>query len=463
MNIVDIYNTLLRDLTTLCNKESLEESVEEKTKTENDEIVKFHSIMFIAIQTIEASSKQRDLSILEKNLIVQLKLTLAKLLNCKDILQIKQWIDGLKDSVYSIIQTIEPRSIDFETIYNDITRNKVFASKYIVDNTVNYDCRKRLFDEVIKKDIKYQEGLEICRKKLDYLFIILRLPYSYKKVTEGNSIVFLLNCAFSGKPTTRKARGVGCKFQLKITICSNGNNQLEYQREHSEEPKVDASKINHMRCECITKWITALTSDERQRIRVLLKIGLNAAELFKLHPELKLTSDQIMKIKSGKDCVDDKGDKIVHEDQLLLDTRYVETNRELYCINTMNDSEFHSMVYINKSVTQMSYCRRYWLTDTTYQVLEYNLAVQLIGTVDENNKTQLVGYAVINAEDEQAFTSMFQQVRDIVQYAPENFIVDRGICQEKAIETVFPEASINYCLIHIKIPERSVPAERSVP
>lgn len=450
MQHIDIYNNLLRDLTTLYNKECVEQSVEEKTKYENGEIARFNSIIFTSVQKIEATSKQRELNILEKNLIVQSKTILGKLLNCKDVSQIKQWIDTMKDTVYTVIQTIEPTHIDFDTIFDDISKNKVFASKYVVDQVVNYECRKRLFEDVIKKNLKFDEGIEVCRKKLDCIFIILRLPYTYKKIkSSGNSIRFLLNCAFAGKPSARKARGVGCDFQVKIIINSNGNNEIDPQREHCEVKDIDANKLNHMRSECISKWITPLTTDERQRVKVMLKIGLTSSELLKLHPELKLRSDQIMKIKSGKECLDSNGNPIVHEDQILLDTRYVETNDDLYCINVMNDTEFHSMIYINKCVSQMSYSQKNWLTDTTYQILLYNLAVQLIATVDENNKTQLVGYAVINSEDFQSFRDMFQQVKDIVKYSPEIFIVDRGISQEQSIEDVFPDSSIVYCLIHI--------------
>lgn len=71
-------------------------------------------------------------------------------------------------------------------------------------------------------------------------------------------------------------------------------------------------------------------------------------------------------------------------------------------------------------------------------------------TVDAENKTQIIGFSLLEDKTEESFEKFLQFIKQHLQNDPRVITCDRCQAQINAIEHVFPNTFIVYCRIHIR-------------
>ena len=384
-----------------------------------------------------------DQTIIDQNMLCLIKKQLNKMINDPEDDIIKNSIESVIFDTWTVCQSLNGSNIDIDTILQDINKNDVMSCKYLVDASISYEKREILFEKLIKEKIKYELEMDEIIYLIDIFIVILRLPFVMKNNYKTAEWIYLsFYCSFSGNPQKRNSKGVGCTFGYNVKIEKSGNVSVN-KSSHTEIQNCDCQKRNHQSGFVTSFWLLPITNVERQRIELLFKLGLDENQIQFIHKELILTSDQYRSIKKNINTKD-------HPDSLILQEPLVETMDKLMIVNKMNSIDFHSLIIINKNISEMSYSRYIWFTDTTLFLTIYNFHFQLICTIDSFNKTQILGYFLIPNEQEETFTSIFEQVKLVLKYSPSIIVVDRGITQQAALSKVFTESRILYCQLHIK-------------
>ena len=78
-----------------------------------------------------------------------------------------------------------------------------------------------------------------------------------------------------------------------------------------------------------------------------------------------------------------------------------------------------------------------------------NLALLNIVFQDENEKLQVLAFAVLRDRDMRSFVMVLEDIKSLVGH-PRVFLVDRYRPQIEAVEMVFPEAQIVFCAVHLR-------------
>jgi hypothetical protein len=112
--------------------------------------------------------------------------------------------------------------------------------------------------------------------------------------------------------------------------------------------------------------------------------------------------------------------------------------------------EFRGFLAVQVQVVEHEMCRDTLGMDDTSCTNFFELPVSAIITPDPNSKTQLVAFAILRDQGADALIEFLRFVRThMSEQAPKAFVIDRAAAEKLAVETVFPESYICFCLMHV--------------
>ena len=104
---------------------------------------------------------------------------------------------------------------------------------------------------------------------------------------------------------------------------------------------------------------------------------------------------------------------------------------------------------LNCNVSCHIYASDIMIIDDTAGTNIYDMKLEVIIVIDPESKSQLYGFGFLSGQDQDAYQTFFQEIKDISGQSPRVIIVDRSPAQYAAIRSVFPNTYIAFCLRHL--------------
>lgn len=110
----------------------------------------------------------------------------------------------------------------------------------------------------------------------------------------------------------------------------------------------------------------------------------------------------------------------------------------------------NSITIVDDEIASSDYSKDIVIMDDTMMTNMYGLPLETMVVIDQEDHTQLLAYSIIPNKSKISFINF---LNDFIELGGSQFriiIVDRLQAQINAIQEVFPESKIVYCLVHIR-------------
>ena len=144
-----------------------------------------------------------------------------------------------------------------------------------------------------------------------------------------------------------------------------------------------------------------------------------------------------------KTIADNKGE--------TLETLFSQMRTKDYSYSVSTD-EYGTLVraaILHTTVSNFEYSNDILIADDTASTNLYDMKLETIITIDAESKSQLYAFGYLSGQDLEAYQLFFQEVRRMAGKAPRVIIFDRCQAQFIAIQQVYPECFIVFCLRHL--------------
>jgi hypothetical protein len=119
-----------------------------------------------------------------------------------------------------------------------------------------------------------------------------------------------------------------------------------------------------------------------------------------------------------------------------------EVCKEPNVLETLNSAPFLSTIH--------QLCGDVLIIDATACANEFALPVVIAVTVDAEDNTQLMGFAILNSEKAESYQAFFERILQAMKDPPKVVVLDRSRSQFAAADRVFATSAIIFCREHIK-------------
>ena len=192
----------------------------------------------------------------------------------------------------------------------------------------------------------------------------------------------------------------------------------------------------------------ALTSTEKAVIRERTENGDMAVQIRKDPNQSFGTISKNILYSERKKVLDAirENDIPLMESEFL---RHPNWNSKIYTIRSQSQNyQFLCSYSYHMPIMRSNYSNDVIIIDDTSCTNHYYLPLVALIVEDQNGKNQLLSFALINNRTKESFIHYFEQ---IAIHIPEvnAFVTDRNIAQIEALKTVWPNANIIYCRVHI--------------
>ena len=113
-----------------------------------------------------------------------------------------------------------------------------------------------------------------------------------------------------------------------------------------------------------------------------------------------------------------------------------------------DQNKLESIYIVHDRVAENDYVNDIIIVDDTSCTNYYGLPLVALIAIDENNRNQLLSFALISSREQTSFANYFVKVKEKIGDI-RLFVTDRNLSQINAIKEVWPNAFIIYCHRHI--------------
>lgn len=117
-------------------------------------------------------------------------------------------------------------------------------------------------------------------------------------------------------------------------------------------------------------------------------------------------------------------------------------------ISDLNDT-FCGLYCVYLPVAKQIYASDVCFVDDTSCTNKFHFPISAMVVEDENGKSQLLSFAFLESRLKQDFENYFRIVRKCMNQNIRVFVCDRNEAQTQALTTVWPDAKIIHCSVHI--------------
>ena len=107
-------------------------------------------------------------------------------------------------------------------------------------------------------------------------------------------------------------------------------------------------------------------------------------------------------------------------------------------------------IFFHRKVAFSSYGFDAITIDDTSKINIYDLPLEIIVTVDQEGKSQLLGFALLPDKTSDSYQTFFQEVKKFTQKEPRIIFLDRSSAQLSAIRAVYPSSIIVFSRVHLR-------------
>ena len=234
-----------------------------------------------------------------------------------------------------------------------------------------------------------------------------------------------------------------CKLHTPKRGCCKSNFTIIIKDNIVQSIELDNIMHNHSMDKLfIESKVTLLTSQQKDEISRLTKIGLQAGQI-RNNFDINLQPSQLYNERRTK-----LKERFSDEIQNLYDfTQKIKKNYEIIWKNDENN-KFYSLLIVNTRIKNCSYSNDLIIFDDTLCTNRFQYPILPFFVFDENNKRQTLAISIITGKDEIHFVDILQSLKEIIIKA-RVFVIDRLQAQINAIKKVFNDSNIIFCRIHI--------------
>lgn len=109
-----------------------------------------------------------------------------------------------------------------------------------------------------------------------------------------------------------------------------------------------------------------------------------------------------------------------------------------------------SITIVDDEIISSNYSQDIVIMDDTMMTNMYGLPLETMVVIDQENHTQLLAYSIIPNKSTISFINFFKDFLELGGSQFRIIIVDRLQSQINAIQEIFPDSKIVYCLVHIR-------------
>ncbi|KAK8850114.1 hypothetical protein M9Y10_018225 [Tritrichomonas musculus] len=119
-------------------------------------------------------------------------------------------------------------------------------------------------------------------------------------------------------------------------------------------------------------------------------------------------------------------------------------------VSTFPDGSFACATFISKDVGSSSYSSDVYVIDDIAKTNLYDLPVEVIIVIDEEDKSQILSFPFLQDGTSIAYKYFFETVKEYTKKEPRVIFPDRLDAQLSACQKVFPNSKIVYCRVHLR-------------
>ena len=257
-----------------------------------------------------------------------------------------------------------------------------------------------------------------------------RLPFSAGE-TSQNRLTVIYKCSFSS---------TGCKARLVFNQIQKFNSEYYY----SFDP--DRSEFTHSNHPVKQHFIEAhrncLSDSQINDVRFQAQLGVLPGRI-RSNLEIECGSDIFYNIRRGvlRNQKNEDLDKLI---QMLQDgqEKTIKVNK--------SDDILERITIIDKEILNSIYSNDIVIIDDTAMTNLYGLPLETMVVIDSEDHTQLLAYSILPNKSTNSFISFFNDYIELGGSGFRIIVVDRLQAQINALEKMFPNSYIVFCLVHIR-------------
>ena len=252
----------------------------------------------------------------------------------------------------------------------------------------------------------------------------------------GDRTYATYSCHFGGKIYGSNTSKTGCPFFLKYKRQENLDGRYQYTLVASNwmhNHRVDEIFIDAHCCCCSTDEILETQQQQQLKvppgcIRANLGVATNSNIFYNIRRPVILASkkETISELLSSMKCRNFVSDVTVDEDGTLTRAALLHT-----------------------AVASHAYATDIVFTDDTVSTNIYGMKVQTMIVEDPESRSQLYAFGYLSGQDQEAYEAFFLSIRTLSGQCPRIIMADRCEAQFGALNKIYPEAHVVFCLRHL--------------
>ena len=257
------------------------------------------------------------------------------------------------------------------------------------------------------------------------------LPYSAQDTGKNRRIQKYV-CCYGGKVRGKTSK-TGCKANFKYYQNDDGSFTAYSANLIHNHPLFEEFIDAHRSC-CSEAQVKEINQMQQYgvppgQIRTHLNVNVNKQIFYNLR------RDTICKSKA-----EDINEILANPNNKFwdIDVSYSKTNT------------LATITYLNKRVAESEYSADICYLDDTMCTNIYGRPVQLAISVDPQDHSQTLSFSLLEDKTKDGFITFFKSLKKMHMKEIRVMVVDRNEPQMKAIQEVYPETIIVFCLIHIR-------------
>lgn len=252
-------------------------------------------------------------------------------------------------------------------------------------------------------------------------------------ITGIDRVTQIYCCRFGGRVRGINSAKSYCEAYVKFVREDDGSFSFkEANWEHNY--KVDIETFESHFCTC--------TNNELNEIKAQQELGVAPAQI-RTNLDIRKNSRNYYYHR----CSSSNKFKKESLDEFLEKCSFPDFHRE---VSTFPDGSFACATFINKEVAISNYSSDTYVIDDTAKTNLYDLPVEVIIVIDEENKSQILSFSFLQDRTSIAYKYYFETVKQFTKNEPRTIVSDRSMAQLSACEEVFPNSIVVYCRVHLR-------------
>ena len=258
------------------------------------------------------------------------------------------------------------------------------------------------------------------------------IPYSAIKSQDDNRSSFIFYCTFKNK--------FNCKSILVFKRSTTFDSKVQYTFDRSTSILLHSHTLN---VHFIKAHRNTATPEQIIAIQEQTRLGVDPGRI-RANVDFDGSSNIFYEIRR-KILSDGKLENL----ETLLQNLQEGTDKRIKVRKSPN-GELLSVTIVDNEILFSDYSNDVVIVDDTATTNMYDMPMETMIAIDQENHTQLLAYSIIPNKTTTAFENFFDDYLSLGGKAPRFIIVDRLRAQINAISKKFPYAYIAYCLVHIR-------------